>query len=342
MRNNNRLARALAAFIVIATTRVAFGAVNCGDTITSKETMTADLNCATEPALTVGDGGTLDMNAFKVTCNGTANGIVLNADGASVSNGAVGGCSTSAIKLEASSHKVTAMQAFNSPHGIYSTNSMATGIKIKDSAVSAATDGIFLAGGGNAISGVSVSASSRGIHLVGDGNKVEDVTIIGDPSVGIALEGSDNKVANVRVAGASTGLYNDGGGNNKYGNIHSSDYSSYGMEVGGDGNQILASTAIAASGDYGVYLSSGMRNVVKKSATLAGLVGIETQSEEAEISKNRVFGGIAHGIRADSSNATITKNVGLGAGTFDFIDLASGCSNTWSKNIGTTDQACVQ
>lgn len=340
MKSNNHFMTALAATLLIGTARVGF-AVVCGETITTKETLTADLNCMTNPGLTIGAGGSLDLNGFKVTCNGTARGIVLAADDTSVSNGSVGDCSEYGILLQGSGHNLTGMYVFDSNSGIYSGDSLATGIKIKDSAVAGAVVGINLAGGENSISGVSVSVTSSGVYLGKDGNKVKDVTIINASFRGLALHGAGNKASNVRIADSTTGFYS-GAANNKYSNVHSANHSFEGVTLGGNGNKLLGCTAISDTNAYGIALHAAMANKVSNCTTLAGFRGISSQTNDSEISKNRVFGSTAYGILASSSNSAIKKNVGLGSGTFDFEDTTVGCNNIWSDNTGKKGQSCVQ
>ena len=68
-------------------------AVQCGDVITTSTSLTGDLNCVTDPALTVEGPGKLNLREFTVSCTDSANsGIVMTGTRATVQNGTVTGC----------------------------------------------------------------------------------------------------------------------------------------------------------------------------------------------------------------------------------------------------------
>lgn len=341
MGSNTRFRAGLAAFILIATTRVCF-AVSCGDTITTAETLTADLNCSTEPALVIEAGGSLDLNSFEVTCDGTMYGIVLDADKTSVSNGRIGNCTDTALSLAANGHKVTGIYIFDSSVGISAPVIDATGIKIKDTVVVGATVAFDIFADGTSITGVSLSATNSGMRLFGSGNKIKDVTIIDGSNRGLDLSGDGgNKVTNVRIADANTGV-DCTSPNNKLSNIHSANQDSFGLYIGADGNKVAGSTFINEGSSYGIFLASGTGQSVSNCTTLAGQKGIYHLAGLSEISKSRAFGSLEHGVYVGSSNSVMKGNVGLGNGIYDFDDSSSCVTNVWSKNIGKKGQSCIE
>ncbi|WNZ54890.1 right-handed parallel beta-helix repeat-containing protein [Microbulbifer sp. MKSA007] len=115
-------------------------AVSCGDTITSQETLTQDLVCATNPALTItGPLGGLDMDGFTVTCSAsTDDGILLNGLSASLTSGVIDNCNNSIMLQDDGSHYVTSVD-IDDPDGvgvlISSDSNFVTGIQIQSDGV---------------------------------------------------------------------------------------------------------------------------------------------------------------------------------------------------------------
>lgn len=335
---------ALAASVLIATARVGF-ALACGDTITTKETLTANLDCMTEPGLTIEEGGSLDLNAFKVTCNGTQVGIRLNADKTSVSNGSVGNCQFAAIELNGSGHKVNGVYIFGSDIGIRSPNTSSTGIKINNVSVIATTYGLELEGSEYSISAASISAGDTGAYIDGlGGNKIKDVTVI-DATEGVSsFDQGGNKLSNVRIGDSSTGL-DISSPNNKVANVHVANFDLDGIRLDQSANKLAASTFIGSSGGdpYSIYVRTGEGNSVSKCATLGGWRGITTNVAPTAntVSNNRLFGGLQYGIIMGTTDAEISGNVALGNGTIDLEDDSFGCTNVWTKNVGKRSDACI-
>ncbi|MFC1664689.1 right-handed parallel beta-helix repeat-containing protein [Pseudomonadota bacterium] len=62
----------------------------CGQTITGKVILTQNVECSSNPGVTV-DGGSLDLNGFVLSCNNDSNnGVVLTGKGAKLYNGSIG------------------------------------------------------------------------------------------------------------------------------------------------------------------------------------------------------------------------------------------------------------
>lgn len=341
MRSIARLCTGLAAFIFIATARIAF-AVSCGDTITSDETLTADLNCMSEPALIIGAGGSLDLNGFQVTCNGSIVGISMEAEGTSLSNGSVGNCDFGVVLL--GKHKITGVYVFNSGNGIYTTAN--GGNKIKDVAVSgSAGTGIYLQANNNTVSGVSVRGSGTGVYVAGIGNKLKDVTTTDCSNYGINSVGTGQKVSNIRNLNADIGLHATGTGN-KYTNIHSFEHVIEGVLLTGSDSKLSGSTALSRSTgpSKGIAVGGAMGvNAVSKCATLGGQGGILISSA-SEVSKNLIFGSNPYGINATGGGSSISKNIAVGNGASDLFENSPGCAsgNVWSGNIGKGNESCIE
>ena len=82
--------------------------VVCGQVIDTNTTLEADLlNCSTDPALTVENGVTLDLNGKTVSCQATtADGIHLDGQGARLRNEVVKGCQDGVVLIGTGNHKV--------------------------------------------------------------------------------------------------------------------------------------------------------------------------------------------------------------------------------------------
>ncbi|WP_445358959.1 right-handed parallel beta-helix repeat-containing protein [Microbulbifer sp. ANSA005] len=66
-------------------------AVSCGDTVTTPETLDASIvACATSPAVTITDAGSLDLNGYTISCNGAGIGVQILGSGRTLSDSSLG------------------------------------------------------------------------------------------------------------------------------------------------------------------------------------------------------------------------------------------------------------
>ncbi|AWF80426.1 hypothetical protein BTJ40_06155 [Microbulbifer sp. A4B17] len=148
-------------------------AVDCGDTITTPETLDQDLVCATEPALTiVGPAGSLDMADFTVRCDGAAIGIQIEGVGAFLSNGVVTFCDIGISVDGTGAHNIQEIRVDGAD---------VAGISINSSFNSINQSGIFKNFG-------------SGIIISGDSNNVTACTLLDNLQNGIELNGDRNLI----------------------------------------------------------------------------------------------------------------------------------------------------
>ncbi len=340
MRSRMHRAAALAALLVVASARVSF-AVACGDTITTAETLTGNLDCPGAPVLTIGAGGSLDMNGFQVTCNGGLFGIVMLGDGASLSNGSVGNCSSSAIELYGDKQKLTGVYVFNANVGVYASG--AAGLKITDcAAANVGFAGFSIGGDGSSLTGISVlTTTNMGLYVTGGHVKLKDTTVAAVNAESIYMFGDNSQISDARLADGTRGLSFTGGGG-KIADVHAVNYTQFGIMLTGTKSKLGKSTAATSSGTAQSIYLQGTGLSLGNSATLGGQDGIALNGSGRKAGKNCAFGA-QRGIHASGSGFKITGNLGLGSSTTDFVDDAPACEsgNSWKKNVGKTGQACI-
>jgi hypothetical protein len=318
-------------------------AVICGDVITDSQTLTGDLTCVTNPGLTIGDGGSLDMNGFKLTCMGTGAGIVFNAPGGKLSNGVVTGCSGACVAGPAGKHKIERVLASSCGVGFTISNG---GSKIKSCAAMNNAVGFNVSGDGNALTQIVARGNTSGaVSMGGVGNKISDASILGvASSSGIFVGGNQNQVSKVRIARGATGLAVSGS-NNKVSDVTSLKHTHRGFDISGNGNAIKKCVASGdVSADAGFHASGGTENTISGCRSMGSNTGIRVGGPTNVVSKNKVFGSIQYGIHVSGFQSVIKGNLAIGSGTTDLYEPVAGCANgdEWSNNIGTRNDACIE
>lgn len=323
-------------------------AVECGDTITDAQTLTEDLECTTNPGLRIVGGGSLDMNGFKLTCNGSSNGIWLLDDGAELSNGVVSGCSNVAVDGDANKYKVHHVLVSASTVGF---RFFGTGNKITDCAVTGSLMfGVYAGAGGNTFTRIMIqTADGGGMFAGGANNKISDVSISGTASfpgsandAAVYVAGSENKISKVRVNGAAYGFYVSGN-SNKVSEVTSLNHGVYGVHIQGDSNQVKKCVVSAGPGANGGFYINGAGNSLAGSRSMGGNYGISLEGPNNIISKNRVLGSTSIGLFAYGPSSILTGNIVVGSGTADLYEGQPDCNtgNVWSKNVGKANDACI-
>jgi len=318
-------------------------AVVCGDIITDSQTLTGDLNCMTNPGLTIGDGGKLDMDGFKLTCVGTIAGIALSAPGAKLSNGVVTGCTGAGVTGAAGKHKVERVLVSGSSTGFSLSGG---GNKIKSCAALNNTVGFTVYGDGNALTQIVASGNtSIGVSIGGVGNKISDASIVGaGMATGLLAGGNQNKVSKVRISRCTTGLVINGSFN-KISEVTSLKHTVRGFDISGNTNQIKKCVAGGGMGaPTGFYLGGGTDNSISGCRSMGSDYGIYFVGARNVISKNKVFGSVQNGIYVSGNDNIIKSNLAVGSGMTDLFETVAGCVNSdvWSNNIGTRNDACIE
>ncbi|WHI49133.1 NosD domain-containing protein [Microbulbifer sp. VAAF005] len=192
------------------------GAVECGDTITSRVVLDQDLLCDVTPALTVtGPTGYLDLNGYTLSCDGATVGILVNGMSAIVSGGVfkdgfVSNCNTG-ISVEGSGiHNLLGLNTSgNSSSGIefVSSNNTLIQSNISDNTGT----GIIIAGGSNNLFSNDISRNEiTGIQVDGSSSIISSNTVSDNVLTGIQINNagscliSQNTVENNGTEGSNT------------------------------------------------------------------------------------------------------------------------------------------
>jgi parallel beta-helix repeat protein len=167
-------------------------AVECGDVISGSARLERDLICTTDPALTV-DGGVLDLGGFTTVCDhpppppvplATGVGILLEGEGALLSNGAVTGCFLAVHVLGEGGHTV------------------------RDLTVSAINRGVFFESDGNRLldSHILRALEDAAVQVDGSDNLLRGNAIAGSDDQGFEINGNDNQVIGNRIGAVAEGV----------------------------------------------------------------------------------------------------------------------------------------
>ncbi|WP_444925919.1 right-handed parallel beta-helix repeat-containing protein [Microbulbifer sp. TRSA002] len=172
-------------------------AVSCGDTVTTPETLDASIvACAISPAVTITDAGSLDLNGFSISCDGTGTGVSLTGIGRILSDttgtGSIENCETGVNAQGTGSHFI---------QGINSTNNTLSGITLTSAAnliLDSTSDinsgiGLRMLGDYNQVINSQMNSNALpGIEIVGSGSVVNGNTVSSNVVSGIVVFGSNN------------------------------------------------------------------------------------------------------------------------------------------------------
>lgn len=319
-------------------------AVTCGVAITDKQTLTADLVCGTDPVVEIGEGGSLDMAGFKITCGGSNDGVALSGAGAKLSNGLITGCSGSGVLVSGGGTKIERVLVSGGGTGF---NLVSSGNKLSGcAALNNVGPGFYLTSSDNSLTGiVAKDNSGGGIVAPSGGHKISNVSISNSGSaVGINLTGDGSKISKVRVAGGAEGLIITGSAN-KVAEVTSLKHSTRGFRINGNGNQLKKCVADStASAQVGFIIGSGSDNSISGCRSHGSTQGISVAGSTNVVSKNKVFGAADHGIELIGSNNVAKGNLAAGSGTVGLFENVAGCGNgdVWQNNVGTRNDACIE
>jgi hypothetical protein len=318
-------------------------AVSCGDIIMDAQTLTADLNCATEPALTIEEGGSLDMAGFKVTCMGTGSGIELNGEGAKLSNGVITGCSSAGVRAAAGKHKIHRVLVSSCGFGFMLVS---TGNKISEcAALNNSGEGFYAPAPDNSLSRLIAKGNGgTGVYIGNARNKVTDVSISADGATyGMYLAGQDIKVSKVRITGAGTGVFVTGQ-SIKISDVTSLKHTGTGFRISGSNIQLKKCVAETGTADAGFDIPGGSDNSISGCRSTGGTDGIRVVGGTNVVSKNKVFGAADNGIEVSGAGNIVKGNFAVGSGNFDLFEPVAGCANgdVWEKNTGSRNDVCIE
>ncbi|MCO1336722.1 right-handed parallel beta-helix repeat-containing protein [Microbulbifer sp. OS29] len=186
-------------------------AVSCGDTVTAPAVLTGDIAfCASNPAVTIKDAGTLDLNGYTVSCAGSGIGIkILGADRTledTAGGNSIANCDTGVSVEGDGGHLVQEVNA---------TGNFVSGIALW----SAGNTLEFSTSNGN---------FGMGVRVMGDGNRVRNSDMTGNSLQGVKIVGGNtllrfndtsfNVTSGIVVAEGSGGIIaeniSDGNGTN--------------------------------------------------------------------------------------------------------------------------------
>ncbi|WP_444931612.1 right-handed parallel beta-helix repeat-containing protein [Microbulbifer sp. SSSA002] len=299
-------------------------AVSCGDTITTQESLTEDLSCGTNPALTInGPSGGLNLNGFTVTClDSSYEGIYLTGLAASLFNGVIDNCNDSIALMEDGIHFVSDIEIYNLVDvgvRIESNSNFVAGVIIPfyGTQFSIGID-IENPASFNQITGNFLeSPGFSGIYIEGSSNTVTRNEIIEFDEFGITLDadgGSNLVLFNSIVGDSVPRISNTLNG-----------YDGVGISVNSDSN-LISQNAIS-NNVTGIKINNSDRN------TVSGNEAVD----------NTDYGIVIEGAGAESNN--ILSNTANNNGIFDLYspdDPSCTSSNNWAGNSFTSnDPSCL-
>ena len=303
------LAFAGGVFLTLACWSLTFAAVNCGDMIKVKTTLSHDLVCTQSPALTViGPTGHLNMNGHRVTCTDLNNaGIQLEGDHGALRNGVVTGCNSGVGLLGSGQHKVKFVRVIENIEGIVLEspgNYVAYNVAMKSNG----SNGLLIRSSGNTLKyNFSFANDGNGFSLeTGKGNQFHNNIADRNLGAGFNIQGDENEFAK------NSAMHN-------------------GMESMSSGFRIFTGNANVVRGN------TAKHNGGSGFAVLGELFG--PLAERNLLTKNRAKKNGLAGIVLENfaENNTVTKNLAIGNGTFDLQDLNFECDmNEWKHNLFIT------
>lgn len=354
------LSLALLTLLLVQT--AAHAQVTCGQTITGKTVMTANLeSCAADPALTLSAGAELDMQGFRInSCSGV--GIRIMGDGAKLYNGVVDSCGSTGVDVNGNKNKVTSIVVIDSD-GI---NIIGSKNQVKNSFVRGSGVAYAIDGDANHLKGNATQLAVLGYAVVGNGNKLSSNVAAEIDQDGVLVEGSGNKLQGNAAIESEVGFDIEGSNNTLKGNAAdlSIDTGFYIEQYSNGTSKVQNNSAVGndASGfDVEGTLNNGEVKVSKNRATANGDEGFHVELHVA-ISKNAassnggngiligdsvatgnitLMNGI--GIRTQGDGSVITKNIALGNTMNDLFAFSACLDDMFSANVfRTSNNPCIQ
>jgi parallel beta-helix repeat protein len=282
-----------AALALLATTAGPALAVECGATITGEARLERDLICTEDPALTV-DGGRLDLKGFTVVCDhpppppvppATGVGILLQGEGARLSDGAVTGCFVAVHVAGDGGHTVRGLTASAANQGILVESD---GNRVLDSAILRAPGdaAVQVDGAGNLLRGNHVAgAGDQGFEINGSDNRIVD-NRIGAVAEGIQLTGERNHALRNQIVGTTDrgidvrGLVEPTGAHVILDNLIADGVDGIATLESSNGNRISGNTIYGHS-DQGIFVGT-LDNTIERNQTLLNAVDLQDNTPDCD------------------------------------------------------------
>ncbi|AWF81567.1 hypothetical protein BTJ40_12445 [Microbulbifer sp. A4B17] len=192
---------AIFVFVFSAFLPISAKAVDCGDIVTLAEVLDQSLSCTTNPAVTVVGPGSLDLNGFTVSCNGSGVGIRLegtaaNLTGGALQDGVITNCGAGMVVL-GDFHNIVGVNVMdNQSLGILfpaNNSNLIQSVIINNAGV-----GVVVTGINNNVSYNEVGQNEfEGIRLedIASGSVVVNNHVYSSLNSGIVIESSNNLIA---------------------------------------------------------------------------------------------------------------------------------------------------
>jgi hypothetical protein len=317
-------------------------AISCGDLISGKVVLTADLACgiADNAALTLRPGAKLDLAGHQVRCINPVigTGLRLTGTNARAENGSVTGC-LDGVSIEATGGSLRNLVVHdNTRVGI---SAVADKVSLRDVMVAEnGSDGIHLTGDRHKLERVvAVGNSGLGVGIVGDGSSVRWVTTASNNRAGLRLDGSGHKVRrSVTTSNGGVGLFVSGD-RNAVDETTSSHNGSYGIDVAGDQNKVKR--VVVVEHTEGGLRAAGAGNTLSKSrvATAQFGIGVEMTGSAGRVSTSQVaLSGLA-GLQVSGDGHRVQRTTALANTGADLADSNPDCATAggrWSANTFRT------
>jgi hypothetical protein len=322
-----QLIRVLVALGFTGGVALAANAVNCGDAIGPNKTvtLTADLTCSTNPALTVIGPATLNMNGHTVSCIQPdtigLDGIVLEGEGAVLKNGEVKDCANSGVSLRGvGRHKVTQV-SFRVGGGVGFIGN-GVGFDVQSDA-------------NQCVHCMATNPHTWGFYLFPGS---DDNTFLFSQAIGSGFEGN---------AGGGFGV--DGGNRNRFISCIATGNLADGFAVfAGQENSFILSSATGNGIGFGfngffIYALAGKTSLKGVVANKNGHSGIVVESDHHTLTGVIANNNPGHGVwlAASADNNRVVGAKAHGNGDLDLRDDTNCTTNVWVGTVAGTKSDCI-
>jgi len=282
-RNLRTIGIALFSMLLMVSLNNLAEAVSCGDTIGpgGTFTLTSNLNCSDNPALTVGGPVIIDLNGYIVECQSNLNdGIIVQGKAAQVKNGTVQGCSNGIIVEGVGSHQLRNLNARSNDLG-FLVNSNNNRLYDNTSTTSGALFSVF--GNKNRFIDNTACNADKGFLIEGNNNRLYLNTINDTKTDSVTVLGNNNQIIENTITNSEKGI-----------------------SVVGDNNQITDNTASDIGPEEGFSIW-GNNNLLKRNISNNGVTGIQVQldSQNNTIRDNVAIG---NSLDLEDENANCDNN----------------------------------
>jgi parallel beta-helix repeat protein len=318
--------------------------VACGDTVTGKVVLTADLSCPAAGLVVGADGTRIDLNGFTLTGNpgevGIDNGggfgsvtiengrIEEFEEGVSIGGDAqknsvrdlvVFGSTADGIDLNDSDlTKITGtLVTANGAAGIQIGDGATGNVVDKSSAIGNAGAGVQIEGSGNTVKNSDLTVNTEGILVLGNDNTLSGNRVYRSSGEGIRVQGDDNRLTK----------------NYATGNVLE------GIEVQGGARAVLDKNESSGNRESGILIAQAAAGAVVKKSTTEGnsLNGITVDPDcpDALLERNTARGNLLAGIDTANASTTLRKNTAdsnLGRGITAPVGVIDAGGNRASHN----------